>query len=159
MARIPGTFKNQPEDLPSGWRRASTEMLVAHYGREVSATLRADNFPEEPQSFFVQRQSATLAGASPWETLAVYPTRKAADDAIARWEGNKPTQSTVTLATGEMKVDRQQPVALRRVVTLDELLREGPEALWQAFLCLATSDHEWVVSTEIGSAAKMALSG
>ena len=47
--------------------------------------------------------------------------------------------------------------SLYRVITLMDLFREGPEAVASAVYDFATSDHSWLISTELGSENKKTL--
>jgi len=151
--RVPGT---RHLDLPAGVVAADAAALLSFYGN-VSGTLRSDDFPTEPQAFFVQAQHVTVEGSSPWSTEAVYSSRAEAERAVSRWDRTRGTWGTRSLETGEFQPRDDQPVSIRRIATLEELFREGPQAFGQAFFSLITSDHEWIVSTEIGSEQKIQL--
>jgi len=46
-------------------RIASLRQIAEHYGPNVSAILRNDDFPTEPSSYFVQSQTVTSRGRRP----------------------------------------------------------------------------------------------
>jgi hypothetical protein len=131
-------------------------LLSAHYG-EVTGILRSGDFPIEPSSYLLQVQHAKADGASRWFTQAVYPTKEAAGEVEARWSAQGATHGTQDSESGEMTPDEEQPLTIYRVVTLGDLIREGPSAVWFALFDLATSDHEWLLSSELGSEQKVAL--
>lgn len=132
-------------------------LLEAHYGDGVSAILRSGDFPDEARSYFVQRQDAHAAQVSRWFTQAVYTSAEAAEAAAARWGGGSITFATYDLEAGTSTPDLSQPVSMHRVVTLLELFAEGPKAVASVVYDLATSDHEWLISSELGSEGKIAL--
>jgi hypothetical protein len=127
------------------------------YGPDVSGVIRVDHFPNRASSYLVQSQLVGGSTVSGWSTLAVYRTREGAELYAAHREQLGSTMTVVNTRTGEMTPDAEQPVIEYRVVTLDQLAREGPQELAAALYGLMTSDHEWVLSTEIGSEAKIAL--
>jgi hypothetical protein len=151
--QVPGSRRQ----LAPGLNIASQSQAEEHYGPDVSGVIRVSGFPQRASSYIVQMQFAGGADASGWQTLAVYHTREGAELFAARREQRGMTMSDLNLRTGEMTPPAEQPVSEYRVVTLDQLAREGPKALAQAMLSLMTSDHEWIISTEIGSEAKVAL--
>jgi hypothetical protein len=131
---------------------ASLAQIKAHYGPGVSAVLRASGFPHGASSFFVQTQSVDQES---WVTHAVYGSR---EDAERLMHGLERAQVvTYDAESGAFTPVDEQPVSMARVVTLDVLLREGPTSIGYAMLDLARSDHEWLVSTEVGSEQKIAL--
>jgi len=146
-------------DPPPG---SPTPEQLAHYG-DVSGILRSgpveepSNYPEEPSSYIVQEQRATSEGVSRWFTLAVYASREAAEEAAERWEAQRRTFGAYDLEMGEHTPAEEQPLTAHRVVTLLDLFAEGREALGSMLYDLATSDHEWLLSTETGTPGKQAL--
>ena len=132
------------------------DVLEAHYGPGVSGVLRAEGFPSEPQSWFVQRQDVTSGGLSRWFTEAVYESQEAAEEAAKRWGNEAGERFQINQEQGETTAV-EQPVSVYRVVSLTDLFAEGDEILAATLFDLCTSDHEWHVSTELGSEGKVAL--
>jgi hypothetical protein len=138
-------------------RPAPMHILEEHYGDAVSGILRSGDFPDARKSWLVQRQMADASAVSRWFTLAVYSQAEAATSAVRRWEEATPTRGTYDLESGETTPNAQQPITAYRVVSLLVLFGEGSEAIASAIYDLATSDHEWLISSELGSEAKIAL--
>ncbi len=158
-SRVPRMSKLDESKLSPG----TIEEVEAFYGEGVSGVLRAGdvqvegNYRTEPVSFLVQRQLMTAEGVSPWHSLVVYSSREAAEKQVEGWEKSGVVFGMVNRETGEHISSQQQPVTVYRIVTLGDLLHEGPESVWWAMYGLATSDHEWHISTETGAESKRAL--
>ena len=138
-------------------RIASLRQIAEHYGPNVSAILRNDDFPTEPSSYFVQSQTVTSRGATPWVKHAVYTVREGAERYARMIE--RATAVRPNPEGGPPIPTPSQPVAVARVVTLEDLIRAGSRVVGQAIFDLATSDHEWIISTEMGDEQTVALMG
>jgi hypothetical protein len=138
---------------------ANQRQLQGHYGPGVSALLRSGDYPTKPSSYFVQVQMTTVESVSRWITPAVYRSRGAAERAVGKWRCSRLEETLVNTKSG-LRVDGAElrhPAPAFRVVTLFDLFSEGAGAIANMMLDLATSDHEWILTSELGSAAKMAL--
>jgi hypothetical protein len=119
---------------------ASQQYLDQAYGPGVSGVLRSRDFPQELRSFFVQAQVVEPEQTPQWETLAVYESSEAAERYVRRRETPGTTIGKVDTNTGEFTPLERQPVIEHRVVTLVDLIREGPGNVARAVLDLVTSD-------------------
>ena len=133
-------------------------VIAAYYGEGASAVFRNRDWPTGAASWFLQRREATSESSSRWFTTSVYGTEDAALATAVRWGGEFPTLVRADLESGEVVPAPEQPVSIYRVVTLLDLFEEGAEGIATAIYDVATSDHEWMISTELGSEAKIQLS-
>jgi hypothetical protein len=132
------------------------EYIEGHYGSGVSAILRAGDYPTEPSSWFVQHQELTSEKLSRWITDAVFDSPDAAQQATERWSSGERKVVIHDSVTGKQK-PTEQPISTWRALSLFDLMAEGRESLYSAFLDLVTSDHEWLISTEVGSEQKIGI--
>lgn len=144
--------------LPPGHYAPTRKMLKQHYGAHVSGILRGDSWPPQPTSWLVQHQMTTGEYVTRWQTVAVYKRRDAAEAFAHRMEGSRAALSALDPSTGEVTPSAVQPVSVWRAVSLWDVFEKGSiEALGLVLIDLMQSDHEWLLSTEIGSPQKIEL--
>lgn len=119
-------------------------------GRTLSAVERFPAIAGAPSSVVRRRARAEIRSSLVLEDRDVVAKNlRRNDERRARGQEH--------LETGEFEPDADQPVSVLRTVSLLEPFGEGREAVSDMIFDLALSDHEWFISSEIGSEAKIAI--
>jgi hypothetical protein len=138
--------------------RLSLSEIRAYYGAGASGIFRPEaDYPSEARTYFAQYQDLQADGKiTRWYTSAAFDNLDSAVRFAERMDGARATHGT-RYPDGGFVASDEQPITTWRAATLADVMNEGgPEHVGLVMLDLMLSDHEWIVSSDLGSAWKVA---